>query len=480
MADMSLAPRASELREVATAHGQGHLFRWWDDLGPAERETLLAQIASLDFPRLQSLAEELILTPGAEAPTQLEPSPVIPVPRTPETLEEARAARAKGEELLRAGKVAPLVVAGGQGTRLGFAGPKGAYGIGPLTGKPLFAFFAEKIRATEEHYGAPMTWYIMTSPVNDGDTRAFFETNRFFGMSPERVVFFAQGTLPALDRTGKILLSSPHELALSPDGHGGTLGALVRSGALDRMEREGVETISYFQVDNVLVKVLDPVFIGYHAAAGAEMSSKVVRKAYPEEKVGVIGLRNGKLGVIEYSDLREEDMFARGPDGELLYWAGSIAIHLLEVGFIRRLERMGLRLPFHRADKKVPHVDGSGQRVDPEEPNGVKLESFIFDALEFAANPLTMEVERQEEFSPVKNAEGVDSPASARRDMMSLFARWLEQAGAVVPRTPDGELAVKIEISPLYALEASDLEGRIPPGQKVTGDLLLEDRASPS
>jgi UDP-N-acetylglucosamine/UDP-N-acetylgalactosamine diphosphorylase len=205
------------------------------------------------------------------------------------------------------------------------------------------------------------------------------------------------------------------------------------------------------------------------------MSSKVLRKASPEEKVGVIGLRNGKLGVIEYSDLSREQMFATGPDGELMYWAGSIAMHMLHVPFIRRLQAEDIRLPFHRADKKVPHIDAEGKPVSPDRPNGIKFESFLFDALGFAAHPVTLEVVRGEEFSPVKNARGTDSPDTAKRDLMELHASWLEGAGVRVPRKPDGSLAVKIEISPLAALDRQEVLDRLSTLPPIASDLYLEN-----
>jgi UDP-N-acetylglucosamine/UDP-N-acetylgalactosamine diphosphorylase len=313
----------------------------------------------------------------------------------------------------------------------------------------------------------------MTSPANDAETKDFFAKHDFFGLLPDQIHFFIQGTMPAVDEQGKILLASKHEIARSPDGHGGTLRALDRSVALGILEDQGIQEISYFQVDNVLAKVLDPVFIGYHAEAGAEMSSKVVRKAYPEEKVGVIGMRAGKLGVIEYSDLGHEDMVARDSQGELKYWAGSIAMHVIRVAFVRRLENEGILLPFHRADKKVPYIDARGRRMEPETPNGIKFESFIFDALQYASNAVTQEVSRQEEFSPVKNAAGVDSPEMARRDLMEMFASWLEEAGVKVPRDKQGALAARIEISPSYALDREEALKKIPWDLEVTDDLLL-------
>ncbi len=472
--DTKILAREEEIRRGAEEAGQGHLFAWWPELDLAQRANLLEQIDSIDFPLLQTLIEGLVLHPFPEDAAALEPAPIIPVPRTDIEKREHRIARERGEALLRDGKVAPLVVAGGQGTRLGFQGPKGAFPVGPLTNKCLFAFFAERILAARRRYGPAFPWIIMTSPANDAATRDFFAENDFFGLGPDGVHFFVQGTMPAVDKQGKILLASRHKIARSPDGHGGTLRALDRSRLLDLLASRGIEEISYFQVDNVLAKVLDPVFIGYHASAGAEMSSKVVRKTYPQEKVGIIGLRNGRLGVIEYSDLDEKDMEARGPDGGLKYWAGNIAMHMIHVAFVRRLHEAGIRLPFHRADKKVPFLDNEGRHIEPEHPNAIKFESFIFDALGYANNPVTLEVRREEEFSPLKNATGANSPETARRDLMELFASWLHDAGVKVPRDKEGSLAVKLEISPLYALDREEAMRKIPPGLSIAGDLLLQ------
>ena len=469
----SILDREAAIRQETEEAGQGHLFAWWSELDQAERASLLEQVDGIEFPLLESLVDGLVIHPVQEDVAALEPAPIIPIPRSESERSEREIAREHGEALIREGKVAALVVAGGQGTRLGFDGPKGAFRIGPLSNKCLFALFAERILATQRRYGTTVPWFIMTSPANDAETRDFFAGNHFFGLLPDQIHFFIQGTMPAVDEQGKILLASKHEIARSPDGHGGTLRALDRSVALGILEDQGIEEISYFQVDNVLAKVLDPVFIGYHAKAGAEMSSKVVRKAYPEEKVGIIGIRAGKLGVIEYSDLSHEDMAARDPQGELKYWAGSIAIHMIRVAFVRRLENTGILLPFHRADKKVPYIDARGRRIEPESPNGIKFESFIFDALQHAKNAVTQEVSRQEEFSPVKNATGVDSPEMAQRDLMEMFASWLEGAGVNVPRDKQGSLAARIEISPSYALDREEALKKIPPDLTISDDLFL-------
>ena len=445
-------------RRVAEA-GQEHVFRFWDRLDAEGRRRLLGQLAEIDLDRLAELIERHVIHPKPFAlPEDLRPAPFIPLPRTEADHAERRRMRRLGEDLLASGKVAAMTVAGGQGTRLGWQGPKGTFPVGPVSGRSLFQVFAEGILAARRAYGATIPWFIMTSEANDAATRAFFAEHDYFGLPPEDVRFFRQGTMPAVDFEGRLILEAPDRLALSPDGHGGALRALERSGALAEMADRGIEHISYFQVDNPLVPPLDPVFLGYHVSAASEMSSKMVRKRDPEEKLGHFCLAGGRLVVIEYIDMPRELAEAREADGRLRFEAGSIAIHILARRFVERLTRGGrLALPFHRAVKKVPYADADGQTRIPDEPNGIKFEQFIFDALPLAENPIVLEIDRAEEFSPVKNAEGEDSPATARRDMVRRAARMLEAAGVTVPRDPQGEPAVRVEISPLAARTVEEL-----------------------
>jgi UDP-N-acetylglucosamine/UDP-N-acetylgalactosamine diphosphorylase len=267
--------------------------------------------------------------------------------------------------------------------------------------------------------------------------------------------------MPAVDFDGKILLESRGSIALSPDGHGGSLRALERSGSVDLMASEGIDMLSYFQVDNPLVRCVDPAFIGWHLLRGSEMSSKTVPKAYPEEKLGVFCRREGGLVVIEYSDLplslqRETDPAT----GALRFGAGSIAIHMLDREFIRRMARGTGGLPFHRADKKIQTIDAAGGVVKPDKPNGVKFELFVFDALPFARNAVVIETLRADDFSPVKNAEGVDSPATCRDDQLRQFARWLAAAGTPVRTDPSGRPEIALEVSPLFGYDSDSFAER--------------------
>jgi len=459
------------LRAALEESGQGHLFTFWKELDDSARAQFAADLARLDLERLPSLMK-LASSPAGQAPPHASMEP----PRILRADDAGDEVRRRGESLIAAGKVAAFTVAGGQGTRLGFDGPKGAFRISPVRNKPLFQLFAEAILAGGRRFGRPVRWYIMTSPANNAATRSFFQEHAFFGLDRSQVMFFEQGVMPAFDRAGRILLEEKHRLALSPDGHGGSLLAMARRGVLADMARHGIECISYFQVDNPLVHCIDPVFIGLHDLNRSEMSSKVVPKADDLERVGNFVVVDGKLSVIEYSDFPEELARARNPDGSRRFDAGNIAIHVLSRRFVERLtsDASSFGLPWHRAEKKVPCVDpASGRRVQPDGPNGIKLESFIFDALPLAENPILYETSRQEEFSPVKNAAGVDSVETARRDMSRRAARWLEAAGVAVPRTPAGEPDGLFEISPLYALDVRELIARgklslsIRPGDRV-------------
>jgi len=467
------------LVERLARHGQEQLLRWWVDLGETEQAALAAEVGGIDLDQLDGLIAHLVKdeAPAAPPPDRVRPIEVIRLPQTDGERIARRHVSELGGDALSAGEVAVVIVAGGLGTRLGFDGPKGTYPIGPVSGASLFQIHAEKIVATGRRYGKTLPLYVMTSPDNHEATVRFFDDHGRFGL--DHVRFFVQGQMPAVDRaTGKVLLAEKGHVALSPDGHGGTLTALARPGdgggpsCLDEMRDRGVRTLFYFQVDNPLVKIADPAFLGHHRQADAELSFKVIEKLTPDERLGLVVTVDGRPQVIEYSDLPTELAERREPEGSLELWAGSIAIHLIERTFVERLAS-DLQLPFHRAVKKVAYVDGAGNRVKPPEPNAVKFERFIFDALPLARRHALVETDRAQEFEPLKNATGPDSPDSVRRRMSDLFADWLEQAGARVARRPDGSVPFGLEVSPLLALDAAELKSRIEPGLAVEGPLYL-------
>jgi UDP-N-acetylglucosamine/UDP-N-acetylgalactosamine diphosphorylase len=491
-------PTYAQVRQRLEAVGQSHLLTFYNTLHSHDQDALLKQIDALDLEALPALVETYVKNkPHVALPD--DPEAVQPAPYFPFDGKgwDRAAAKAAGEALIRTGKVAAFTVAGGQGSRLGFEGPKGCYPAGAVTGKTLFHIFAENLAGVQERYGVKgggVPWYIMTSPLNHQPTVAYFEEHSFFGLDKRNVMFFPQGVLPSFDMSGKVLLAGKGEVATNPDGHGGSIRALHVNGALADMKRRGVEQISYFQVDNPIVRAIDPVFLGLHVGAGspsahaegalsprggggssAEMSSKMIKKAGPDEKVGVFCQVSGKVQVIEYSDLPKAWQEQKLEDGSLRFIAGSIAIHIMSVEFVQRLATdPDFALPYHRAEKKIPHVDlKTGEVVAPQKINGVKLERFVFDALPLCRNSIVYETDRVEEFAPIKNASGVDSVESSKQIQTLRAARWLESAGVKVPRK-DGAPDCVLEISARTATSAEELAARrdslprsIEPGARV-------------
>lgn len=446
---------AEILRQSFNAAGQGHVFAFWDELSEASKEQLLAQTSEIDLAETKHLYESLIKGDGEEEQSLdgLAPAPYDAHPSNGGDASKWAAMKASGEAALQAGKVAAFVVAGGQGTRLGYNGPKGTFPTTPVKEKPLFQIFAEKIQAAQARYGCTIPWFIMTSGVNHEATVSAFEAANFWGLSKRNVHFFMQGRMAAVDADGKIILEAKDSIAMSPDGHGGSLRALVRSGATAKMQALGIDTVSYFQVDNPLVQFIDPTFIGFHREQKSDMSSKMVRKAYAAEKVGLFCSLNGKSVVIEYSDLSDEIQAQTDADGGLLFNAGSIAIHVLSLEFVSRVGagEAAFALPFHRAHKKIAWVKADGSIEKPTEPNGYKFEMFVFDALPFARNPVIIETLREDDFSPVKNAEGLDSPVTSKQDQMRQWVRWARAAGVEIETDETGLTSYSFEVSPVFA-----------------------------
>jgi UDP-N-acetylglucosamine/UDP-N-acetylgalactosamine diphosphorylase len=453
-----------DLRQRLQAAGQEHVLAWWEELSDDQRRGLLEQLQALDLDELKRLyaaRDHAFPVPSAD---RITPPPII------RRDADARQARRLGEECLRRGEVAVVLVAGGQGTRLGFDQPKGMFPVGPVSKKTLFQIHAEKVLALRRRYGKPVPFLIMTSHATHAATEAFFAEHGRFGLPADEVVFFRQGTMPALDlATGKLLLEERGRLFTSPNGHGGTLDALAHSGLLDRLRRQGIKQVFYFQVDNPLVQVADPVFLGHHLAADAEVSLKIVPKEGPTDKMGNLVLVDDRCTIIEYIDLPEELARQTNENGQLRIWAGSPAIHFFALPFLERLTRGGVQIPFHTARKKVPYLDAAGRTVKPERENALKFERFIFDVLPLAERWTAVETTRREEFQPLKNASGTDSPQAVAQAISDLAGDWLEQAGVKVPRTPGGHAAVPLEISPLFALDAEELAAKVDRGMRIDG-----------
>ncbi len=460
--DMNKKEVLEKIQKRLKEHNQSHLLAFWEQLNPDQRQGLLTQVERLDFSEIEGWVTNYIKRPAAAVvPVDFAPAQFYQFNPELEHKQKYTDARALGKELISAGKIAAFVVAGGQGTRLGFAGPKGDFPISPVKNKTLFEIFADIIASASERYQIVCPWYIMTSPLNHAETERIFRSNDYYGLDEKDIFVFQQGTLPNFSFDGKILLADKDRIACSPDGHGGSLKALYNSGALADMKRRGVEFISYFQVDNPLINIFDPLFIGLHALDKAEMSSKALIKAGPKEKLGNFCLVDGKITVIEYSDLPGELAEKRNLDGSLVFELGSIAIHIINCSFIEKLNASGFVLPLHRAVKEVPHIDLQGNFVEPDRPNGVKLESFVFDALPLASRSVILQTIREEEFAPTKNTTGVDSVETTRQMMVARAAAWLESAGVTVPRKPDGLVDCLIEIAPSFALERDDIKAKL-------------------
>ncbi len=477
--------------------GQEHLLVFWDTLDSTQQDSLARQIEAIDFAELRRLYDGRNEQGNLqELASRAEPPPAfrLDAAKNPFRPEEARR---RAVEALAAGQLGVILVAGGQGTRLGFDHPKGMFPIGPISNKTLFQIHVEKIVAAARRYGVRIPLYLMTSRSTHDETVAFFAAHDRFGLPAEDLFVFCQGTMPAVDaETGCVLLDAPDRIATSPDGHGGMLAAMLRSGALDDIERRGVRHLFYFQVDNPLVDICGQEFVGYHLLAGSELSSQVIAKRDPLERVGNVVRVGDRLMVIEYSDLPDEAARRRNADGSLSIWAGSIAVHVFDAAFLRReagtgpffgektcsasktsAKNMDLSpsdkphgLPFHIAHKKVAHVDPLGRRVEPAQPNAIKFERFIFDLLPQARNAIVVEVDPALAFGPLKNASGAkaDTPESVREQLSAFYRGWLHQSGI------EAADAITVEVSPLFALDAEEFRSKVSPGMKVTGATYFE------
>ena len=457
------------LVERLEAAGQSHLLQWWDELNPERRGRLAAQIAAIDFEQIAALTPKSGCATAEESDSAADRAgqPGNLLRLDDEADDERHRARAVGEELLAAGKVGAVLVAGGQGSRLGFDEPKGMFPIGPVTDRSLFQIFAEQLLARSRKAGATIPWFVMTSAATHDRTVSFFEEHDRFGLPGDSVFFFQQGTMPAVDsRAGRILMNGRDEIALSPDGHGGLLAALQRSDLFAEMDRRGIECLFYHQVDNPATVVCDPLFLGLHVLRQSQVSTKVVSKTSPEEAMGVVVSVDGQTRIIEYSNLSDDQKAKLDGAGRLWFWAGNTAVHAFDVAFLQRMVGDASALPFHVAHKKVRSLDTSGLPREPETENAWKFERFIFDVLPHATNALVMEVDRASEFLPVKKAEGTDSPATAREGLAKMYSGWLREAGIAVT---DG---MPVEISPLCAIGPDDLASRRPI-EAVDGAIVL-------
>ena len=450
---------ATATRRLA-AHGQQSVLRFWGSLDDGGRARLLAQVESLDLDWLERVfaAEWRAVDPRHIAP----PGDVVR-----EGHGQERDAISLGEEALRLGRVGTLLVAGGQGTRLGFDGPKGEFPVGAVSGRTLYRIHGERLLALGRRCGRTPPLYLMTSDANHEAALELFAREACFGLPPDRVRIFQQGLAPAVDDSGTLLLDAPDHVAMAPNGNGGLFAALRDSGAFEHMRSIGVDTISYIQVDNPLSLSCDPRFVGHHLLRQSQFSCKAIRKTSPFERVGSYARVNGRLQVVEYTEIPAELAQRIDDQGELLLSFSNPGLFVWSREFA---EAQAARrdLPFHKAHKKIPHLDAGGQLLFPAEPSGYKFEAFAMDTLPDAERSLLLACDRDAEFAPVKNAAGDDSPASARALMTKLYTSWIVRAGGRMVSP-----GAAIEVSPLYALDAEELQAKLPRGFEVTSDLYL-------
>ena len=317
-----------------------------------------------------------------------------------------------GEEAIKQGKLAVVTMAGGQGTRLGHSGPKGTYDIGLASHKSIFEILCDNLKEAKEKYHVDIPWYLMTSDENNADTIAFFEKNQYFGYPESAVQFFIQGKLPMIDTNGKILLDENGMMKQAADGHGGVFEAMRKNGVLYNMKEKGIEWIFISGVDNILAKFVDPVFLGLQIEKNMQTASKSVVKAYAEEKVGVFCKRDGKPSVIEYSEISNELAEAKDEKGGFLLGDANIVNHQFHINLLEKISVE--KLPYHVAFKKANYKNEKGEMIEATEPNAYKFEAFLFDIFSYVPDMLVFRVKREEEFAPVKNATGKDSPETAK------------------------------------------------------------------
>ena len=396
-----------EIRHTLKKYNQEHLLNFYDNMEESKQNKLLEQIENIDFELIKSLYDK---TKDGIKNEDAEIEPIDFMDKY-KLNEDYKYYEQIGEKAIRAGKLAVVTMAGGQGTRLGHNGPKGTYDIGLDSHKSLFELLFDYIKEQNEKYNVQIPWFIMTSKENNEATVKFFKDNKYFGYE-KNIFFFIQGQLPMIDTEGKVLIGEDYLIKEAADGHGGVYESLVKSGMVEKMKQLGIEWVFIGGVDNCLVKMVDPVLMGIAIDKGVTAAGKSVVKANPHEKVGAFCKKNGKPSVVEYSEITDEMAEATDENGELLYGESHILCNLFNISAI---ERMGSEpLPYHSAFKKATYIDKDGNKVVPTSPNAYKFEAFLFDAFGEVDDMAILRVKREEEFAPVKNATGVDSPETAR------------------------------------------------------------------
>jgi UDP-N-acetylglucosamine/UDP-N-acetylgalactosamine diphosphorylase len=418
--------------------GNEHVLYFWNELKEEEKRKLLDDLNKVDFKKIKKYYYRFQNRKFNNL--CLSPTEYFSIEKCHEKLFLKKI----GEKALFANHVAFLTVAGGQGSRLDYNHPKGCYPVSPVKNKSLFQIFAEKIKYYSTFYNKDFYWLIMTSLENNEETEDFFKKNNYFRLKKDQIIFFTQGLLPSLTLDGRLILETKFSIYKNPDGHGGVIKALYKNGLLKFIKKSGIKYLVYFQVDNPLVDMCDPYFIGYHIFKKSEISTKVIEKQFPEEKLGIICKKNNKKGIVEYSDLKKKIMYEKDDAGKLKYLMGSIAIHIFNVDFLIRCSK---NMKIHHAIKKVEGYSFDGEPVI-KDMDALKFESFVFDVIPMARGAVFYETKRDEEFYPLKNKTGVDSIQTCKDGQNNLFKSWLNDSGLIKNDKLEGKI---VEISPLFA-----------------------------
>uniref|UniRef100_A0A8D8PWK4 UDP-N-acetylglucosamine diphosphorylase n=1 Tax=Cacopsylla melanoneura TaxID=428564 RepID=A0A8D8PWK4_9HEMI len=474
----------NEGKNLLISCNQQHLLKYWDELSDEEKSILLNEIKQLN---IQEACEYFNSANTYSQQTQAQcDSSIKPVPSElyesyqATSSEKLKLYRDTGLKEISEGHIGVILLAGGQGTRIGVPYPKGMYKIGLPSDKSLFQIQAERILKLEslayEETGKKniITLFIMTSESTMEPTRTYFEENNYFGLEKANVIFFEQGVLPCFTFDGKIIMDSKFKIAKAPDGNGGIYLALEKKGILSKMEKRGIKYVHVYSVDNILVKVADPVFMGFCIHSNSDCGVKVVEKKLPNEGLGVVCVVDDKYRVVEYSEISNKTAEMKDDNGKLTYRAGNICNHFFSTAFLQQIaQEHESKLKLHVAKKKIPYIDSKGLKIKPEEPNGIKIEKFIFDVLEFSNNLVVWEVDREHDFAALKNSNAAktENPITSCQALYKLHYSYIKAAGGDI--TPDTEGNVVCEISPSVSYDGEGLKPLVN-GKTYESPLLLK------